>query len=327
MTSEAGPQSGESLADDSRQDESVSVVVIAICGLPQLGRTLDALSRQKDAPAFDIVVAADPRLGDLRELEQRFPAVRFLAEPGRLTPIELSTMGLAAVTGKRILLTEDSCLPKDDWVGELARTPWRGRGAVGGVIEPGVSASAAMWAFYYVDFFRYMRTATAGPAPTLSVCNVAYHRSHLEAIRDVWKDGFHESEVHDALRKRFGPLYFCPTAEVRVRRNVRFSDAVYERYAFGRLFGATRVAHATNQRRLFYSAVSPALPALLLTRMTRSAAKTRAARVSFLKALPSIVTMVFAWSWGEWLGYLTERRPKRITTAPEIPETTTSIAN
>jgi len=327
MTSEAGPQSGESLADDSNQDESVSVVVIAICGLPQLGRTLDALTRQKDAPAFDIVVAADPRLGDPGELKHEFPAVTFLAEPGRLTPIELSTMGLAAATGQRILLTEDSCLPDRNWVGELARSPCQGRGAVGGVIEPGVSASAAMWAFYYVDFFRYMRTATAGPAPTLSVCNVAYHRSHLEAIRDVWKDGFHESEAHDALRAGFGPLYLCPTAEVRVRRNVRFRDAVYERYAFGRLFGATRVAHATSQRRLFYAAASPALPALLLTRMTTSAAKSTTTRLPFLKALPSIVTMVLAWSWGEWLGYLTERRPERITTAPEIPETTARLDN
>ena len=130
--------------------------------------------------------------------------------------------------------------------------------------------------------------------------------------------------MHDALRDRFGPLYMCPTAEVRVSRNVRFSDAVYERYAFGRLFGASRIAKAGAQRRLFYAAASPALPALLLTRMTTTAAKSSATRRSFLKALPSIVTMVFAWSWGESLGYLTERRPNRITTAPEIPESKTS---
>jgi hypothetical protein len=320
MTSEAGPQSGESLTDDGNQEESVTVVVIAICGLPQLRRTLDVLIQQENAPSFEIVVAADPRLGDLQELEQIFPAVTFLVEPGRLTPIELSTMGLEAARGERILLTEDSCIPDRHWVGELVRTPWHGHGAVGGVIEPGASASAAMWAFYYVDFFRYMRPATAGATPTLSVCNVAYHRSHLEAVRDLWKDGFHESEVHDALRKRFGPLYLCPAAEVRVRRNVRFSDAVYERYAFGRLFGATRVAHTGRGRRLYYAAFSPALPALLLTRMTSTAAKSRTTRARFLKALPSIAAMVLAWSWGEWLGYATNRRPERITTAPEITE-------
>jgi hypothetical protein len=60
-----------------------------------------------------------------------------------------------------------------------------------------------MWAFYYVDFFRYMRPVPSGGSPTLSVCNVAYHRSHLEAVHDLWKNGFLETEIHDALRERF----------------------------------------------------------------------------------------------------------------------------
>jgi hypothetical protein len=30
-----------------------------------------------------------------------------------------------------------------------------------------------------------------------------------------------------------------------------------------------------------------------------------------------LTLMVLAWSWGEWLGYLTDRYPSRLTTAPE----------
>lgn len=204
-------------------------------------------------------------------------------------------------------------------------TPWEGRGAVGGVVEPGDAASAAMWAFYYVDFFRYMRPAQSGGSPTLSVCNVAYHRSHLEAIHDLWKDGFLETEVHDALRDRFGPLEICADAEVTVRRNVRFGDAVYERYAFGRLFGSARVANVGGRRRAYFSLFAPALPVLLMGRMTAKAASNPAARGKFVRALPSLLTMVAAWSWGEWLGYLTRRRPARVTTAPEIREGTAPI--
>jgi hypothetical protein len=37
----------------------------------------------------------------------------------------------------------------------------------------------------------------------------------------------------------------------------------------------------------------------------------------FIAALPELLTMVFAWSWGEMLGYVTGRRPMRVTTAPE----------
>ena len=48
--------------------------------------------------------------------------------------------------------------------------------------------------------------------------------------------------MHNLLEQKFGPLWLTPDAEVRVVRNVTFGDAVYERYAFGRLFGAARIA-------------------------------------------------------------------------------------
>jgi hypothetical protein len=297
---------------------TVTVVVVAICSVENIQLTLTALGAQRNAPQFDVIVAADPELGSLGDLRKRFPEVVFLTRAGRRTPIELATLGLEAARGERILLTEDSCIPHPDWARSLAATPWEGRGAVGGVVEPGDAASAALWAFYYVDFFRYMRPAQSGGSPTLSVCNVAYHRSHLEAIHDLWKEGFLETEIHDALRDRFGPLEICADAEVTVRRNVLFGDAVYERYAFGRLFGSTRVANAGSGRRAYFSLLAPALPILLMGRMTAKAVSNPSARRQFVKALPSLLTMVGAWSWGEWLGYLTRRRPARVTTAPEI---------
>jgi len=297
---------------------TVTVVVVAICSLRHVERTLNALREQEDAPAFDVVVAADPELGSLSGLRQKFLEVQFLSRAGCRTPIELTTLGLDAARGERILLTEDSCLPHPRWARSLALSPWEGRAAVGGVVDPGVSASPAMWAFYYVDFFRYMSPAARGGSPTLSVCNVAYHRSHLEAVHDLWKNGFLETEIHNALQQRFGPLEICPDAVVRVRRNVRFGDAVYERYAFGRLFGATRVSNASPVRRLYFALFAPALPVLLLGRLTAKAASNPEARGMFARALPSLVTMVAAWSWGEWLGYVTSRRPARVTTAPEI---------
>jgi hypothetical protein len=52
--------------------------------------------------------------------------------------------------------------------------------------------------------------------------------------------------------------------------------------------------------------------------MTAKAALNRQARGKFVKSFPPLVTMIAAWSWGEWLGYVTSKRPRRITTAPEI---------
>ena len=301
-------------------NDSVTVAVVAICGLPQLGRCLDALAAQRGAPGFDVIVAADPALGDLAPLRQRFPSVALLSRDGCRTPIALAAMALQACRGSRILLTEDSCVADPSWVATLAATPWEGRGAVGGLVEPGEGVSPAGWAFCYVDFFRYMRPAAEGPAPSLSVCNVAYHRSQLAAVAPVWESGFLEPEVHDQLRKRFGDLWLAPSAEVRVRRQVRFSDAVYERYAFGRLFGATRVGALSFPRRLLHVVLAPALPAVLLGRLAGKAFASGNTASKFIRALPALGVLVLAWSWGEGLGYLTGRRPARITTAPEVTE-------
>lgn len=298
--------------------ESVSVILVAIGSLSHIERALDALLAQRGAPPFELIVTADPELGDIDLLRRRYPKVKMISREGCRTPIELTTAGLREASGDRILLTEDSCVAHPDWVSTLAGSEWRDRAAVGGAIEPMPDASPAMWAFYYVDFFRYMRPLERGVSPSLSVCNVAYHRSHLAQTETMWANGFHETEIHRELQARFGSLYLEPDAEVRVRRTVSFRDAVYERYAFGRLFAATRVAYADTGRRLYYMIFSPALPVLLMGRMTAKAFKSRPALPMFMRALPSLLSMVFAWTWGEWLGYLTRRRPRRITTAPEV---------
>lgn len=301
-----------------RSEGSVSVILVAIGSLSHIDRGLQGLRDQQGAPAFETIVAADPELGDLSALRSKYPDIVMLSREGCRTPIELTTAGLRAATGDRILLTEDSCVAHHDWVRVLSGTEWRGRAAVGGSIEPMPDVSPSMWAFFYVDFFRYMRPLVEGVSPSLSVCNVAYHRSQLAEVESLWANGFHETEIHRALQERFGPLHICPDAEVRVRRTVTITDAVYERYAFGRLFAATRAAYAGTGRRLFYLVFSPALPLLLMGRMTAKAVKSRPTFAMFIRALPALLSMVFAWTWGECLGYLTRRRPARITTAPEV---------
>ena len=295
----------------------ISVVVVAICSIPQLNRALEALAAQKTVSSFEVIVAVDPEIGDSGDLALKFPEYRFLSRAGCRTPIELTVLGLDSATGERIVLTEDSCVATPGWLSAIASVPGNGHGAVGGVVEAMPGISNTMWAFCYVDFFRYMRPVSEGAAPTLSVCNVAYRRVDLVSLRNAWLNGFNETEMHGLLQERYGPLLFRPDAEVRVRRDVTFGDAVYERYAFGRLFGSTRVAQSPARRRMWFALVSPALPFLLMARMTAKARADKNLMRRFIASLPALLTMVLAWSWGEWLGYVTGRRPRRITTAPE----------
>lgn len=297
---------------------TISVAVVGICSGKHLMRCLEALRYQIDAPPFDIVVAYDPHISDLDPVREAFPDIRMVANAGQRTPLELASRAIRESTGDLVLLTEDHCVPDPRWVRVMIDAQGNDRAAVGGLVLTDPRASATDWAFYFVDFFRYTKAASAGPSPTLTVCNVSYQRKRVQAIRDLWIEHFHETAVNDALRARFGPLWLEPQSQVTMGRHVRLSHAVYERYAFGRLFGCTRLKFCTPRQRACYTLFAPALPALLLGRMIGVAMQSRESAASLLRAAVPLTLMVLSWSWGEWLGYLTRRLPRTLNVAPEL---------
>ena len=299
---------------------TVSVAVVSICGPKHLRRCLEALRRQADAPPFDVVVAYDPDLQGVTTLAAEYPDVRFVANLGQRTPLELASRAIRESTGDVVALTEDHCQPRPDWVRNLTAELRPGRAAVGGVMDLAPDTTATDWAFYFVDFFRYAEPVTDGPSPTLTVCNVAYRRADLEALEDTsWKTFFHETAVNDLLRRRFGALHLTPRAHVTMARHVSLSEAIRERYAFGRLFGCTRLRHLPHGlSKLAHQVGAPLLPAVLMTRMVRKALQSSELRGRLAGAILPLSLMVLAWSWGEWLGYLTGQYPAQLTVAPEV---------
>lgn len=295
---------------------SVSVGVVAICGPERLDLCLAALRDQKEAPPFDVVVVYDPALRGIEEIAAEYGA-RAVSNAGQRTPLELASRAISETTGDLVLLTEDHCIPAPDWVRTMCDAQGPGRAVVGGRVEIRPDAGPVDWAFYFVDFFRYAAPVERGPSPSLTVCNAAYSRAHLEAIRGTWSTIFHETAVNEALREHFGDLWLEPESEVAMRRHVTFREAVRERYAFGRLFGCTRLDFCSRAKRLFYVATATLLPFLLLGRMAHKGLGAAALRGPFLHAAPALVALVLAWSLGEWLGYLTRRRPGSLVAAQE----------
>jgi hypothetical protein len=297
---------------------AVTVGIASLCEASMIARTLEALGAQAGAPPFDVVVAHKPGLAGLDGLRTAFPHVQFVSRDGVEAPIHLQALAAEHATGELFVLTEDHCVPDAEWVGRLAKALQPGRAAVGGPIEWPEGASAVAWAFYFLDFYRYVGPLRDGPSATLSVCNVAYRRDDLEAIRGCWQDGFHETEVHKSLVERHGPLWAVPDARVRMSRRVGFSGAVKECYGQGRLFASKRVEFADTRQRLSYVVFGLTLPVVLFLRRAQVAFKRPDTRRRFLGALAPMTAMVLAWSWGEWLGYLTGRPARRLELAPEV---------
>jgi hypothetical protein len=304
---------------DVTKRPSVAVAVVAICGAEHLERCLAALRDQDAAPPFQVVVRYDPGLPGIDAVSRRHPGVDIGCDARERTPLHLAAAALRASNADVLLLTEDHCIPGRDWVRRMLNARRPDRAVIGGRVEIRPGASPVDWAFYFVDFFRYADPAREGPSPTLTVCNVAYDRVRLESIRESWSESFEEPAVHDALRERYGMLWLTPDSEVVMHRNVSFVGAVRERYAFGRIFGHTRGARLGPGRRALYGLLAPALPLLLLGRMTAKAMRSPALARSYFRAFPPLVALVVAWSFGEWLGYVSGRPPKSLVLAAELP--------
>jgi hypothetical protein len=294
---------------------TISVAVVCMTSAQHLRACLRALASQRGAPAFDVTVVCDPAVSGLEALEQEFPAVRVSVNAGQRSPLTLVSRALAQCRGDLVLLTKDFCAPDADWVRAMAEAQGEGRAAVGGRVECAPAASATDWAFYFIDLYRYAGPVTAGETPTLTVCNVSYRRRQLEQIREVWQEAFVETAVNGALRARFGALWMHPASGVTMHRHLTLRQAVVERYAFGRLFGYSRLAASGRGRRLALACLAPAIPLLLLARTAGKASRSRRLGVAFLRSLVPLSLMILARFWGEWLAYLSGRPPRGETLA------------
>lgn len=297
--------------------KSVTVCVVGICGAETMTRCLAALREQVDAPEFDVVVVYDPKLRGVAELAERHDAVRWIAGEDAAESAEMAARCLREASGDIVLLTEDHCRPCRDWVRRLHDARESGAPAIGGSIEIEPGADAASWAFCYVDFFRYAKPLPAGRAEHVSVCNVAYKRTALEAVSDQWRVKLHETALHHALAERFGPMEMRPDAEVTMLRRVRFADAIRERYAFGRWFACKRIERASTLARIKWMLLSVLLPMVLMLRMTRVAMVRPRLRGPFARSFMAVTLLACAWTWGEWIGYLTGKPPRSLAVAPE----------
>lgn len=295
----------------------LSVVVIPIIGPAPLVNLLSALDAQR-TDRVEVIVACDSLIGDIGAFRERFPGIDFVWFLGRRTPAELRATGVARAAADILALVEDHCLPTPDWCASIlaahAETP---AVAIGGAIDKGFQAgrrtdTALNWAIYLADYSRYMLPLPAGPGPGASDCNGSYKRAALEETRDHWQLQFHENVINAVLRDRGHVPWFAPNVVVHEQRQLTWRQALHDRYAFGRLFGSTRVAGAPLVRRAVMSAAATLLPPLLVFRVARNVVSRRRYRFAFLRAAFPLAAVASAWVIGELLGYVTGKSERSL---------------
>lgn len=285
-----------------------------------LAGCLEALEKQVDPPAMEVLVTCDARLKGIAELERRFAPARFIRVehfaaprqgPSREHHDELRGIGIRHAQARLVALLEDHGRPDRHWCAELVREhEQQPYAAVGGAMENAID-KPLNWSVYFCDFGRYQNPVSRGPAPFVSDANVCYKRTALDRVSEAWSKAYNETRVHAALGARGETLCLSPDLVVYQHRlNLRVGSTLRERYVWGRSYAATRAAALPRLRRLMLAALSPALPPVLVLRQLKGVMRTRRNRAAFLRALPLSILLSLAWSYGELVGYITARPGK-----------------
>jgi hypothetical protein len=276
---------------------------------------LEALSRQADAPATEVIVPYHEKVDGIDALARRFPEVQFLPVTGAEAMSDgggrehhdvLRARGMAVARGELIALVEDHGRPDPNWCGKIAAAHGADHAAIGGAIENGIDRPLN-WAVYYCDFGRYQNPVPSGESGFASDANTSYKRSALDSVRSLWEERFREVVINGALISRGERVALRPDIVVHQHREgLRIGTALRERYIWGRSYAVTRCDLLSNSKRLAYAVLSPVLPALMLARLARTA-RQRGRFGPFARALPLIAALLVSWSLGEATGYITRR--------------------
>jgi hypothetical protein len=130
----------------------------------------------------------------------------------------------------------------------------------------------------------------------------------LDRVADAWPDSYNEARVHGALASRGQVLALSPDVIVRQHRlNLRLGPVLIERYVWGRSYAAMRVNGVPTSKRAVFAILCPLLPFVLFLRQLKKVIDTKRNQAAFLRSSPLTGMLNTAWSYGEFVGYVTGR--------------------
>jgi hypothetical protein len=280
---------------------TVTVVIGSNAPPERLAMCLEALEPQRDGVQV-LVREGRPSPTDLRA---RFPWAQFAATD-QLVP-EHWRDGIDLASGEIVALTIGQMIPAPDWIA-MIRKLHASHDVVGGAIEPGRGLRLVDWGEYFCRYARDMPPFPGRESDDLPGDNAAYTRSRLETVRELYRDGFWEPEVHRRLSADGVVLWQAPELVVAQGRSAGFAAFVRQRVLHGRKHGRERGSRGGKSQNLVRVLTSPLVPFVMTLRVARLVLRKQRHRGRFVAALPLVFTYNAAWALAEGLGHADELR-------------------
>lgn len=270
------------------------------------GECLDALTRLQCNLEYEIIVA--DRINDSysNELKLLYPDITWIICNANHSLPTLRTMALRHSKGEYIFVTEDHCIPSENWLRaalDIFANSDNNISAVGGCVENGCDDTIIDWATFFCEYLAFVSPVTNGHTNSLPGMNIAYHRKVFNDLTDDYlASGFWEARLHPLLIDRGQQLFSTNDMMISHKKHFSIHQFACQRFMYSRHYAGQRFGSYKLPTRLLASAIGFALPPLLLSRMVKSIYHKHRLRRQFILAIPYLLFFICIWTIGEIWG-------------------------
>lgn len=291
----------------------LSIIVGSQNARSSISDCLCALESQRNGEEVEILVV-DNSTDDTAEIvSNQFPQIRLVrAAQDKLMP-ELWEAGIQQSTGECVAITTSHFVPASNWIKEILKAHEDRYPAIGGAIENDKASGLVTWAIYFCRYSPYMLPFREKRVQDFAGDNASYKRSALDRCREARRDGFWESFVHAEMRRQGLELLITPSIVVYHQKCFTFAGFMKQRFWHGRQFGSGRASNVSPLKRTIYVLLSPLIPLLYLSRITRRVLNKRKCFKKYLLSLPILLLFLLSWATGELSGYLWPQKRESVS--------------
>lgn len=265
---------------------------------------LTSIERQGVNESVEIIVADYSTDGTAEIIERKFPSVKLIKFTKPMLIPELWGAGIFHCSGEVIAITTAHCIPAQNWVSEILKAHNSSYAAVGGAIECMEGASLVDWAIYFCRYSSYMEPFSKGIVQEIPGDNASYKREALERCKELLENGFWEIVVNARLRRDGMELLALPSIVVYYKKSFDAAAFIRQRYYHGTHFGSTRAMDFSLLKRIVYILMSPLIPFIIFSHISRQVFKKKRHLKEFVLSSPILFLFLSSWATGEFYGYL-----------------------
>src|SRR5262245_53874028 len=259
---------------------------------------------QKDAPEYEVLVMDCHGAETRKRLAEKYPALRILPQERRKTIPDLRRIGVENANGKIVAILEEHCTATPNWLRSIVNSFADNPAAVGGSVLDDNYPRLRDWVTYFVEYNAYMPPVPNGKVNDLPGNNVAFRKDLLLQHLSQLKEGYWEAFLYSRLAEEKAVLKSNPEMAVYHRGPFDYGYYLGQRYLFSRAYACARRNVMPLSRRAVYTLLSPALPALLLVRITARVWQKKHRWNQYIRTFPLVVPATVVYVAGELMGYL-----------------------